>query len=220
MVLLLWRNLVKEKEGAWRRRIYRKYASCKWLKDTGLEFTRADVVVSISRGPPGQWFPETEYWASAIFVGTSGIPPKIIYRAVKSYMPPPQIDKYWKYFSICSLTWRQNLRDCWLCGGEWMQVYIFLAWELVRTFFGIPCGHKVKFWCRFMCRTASTQCLTQFAVIMSYISCVRLLLGCVDIWSCGNCLLFEHSMKVVLCAVEWSDRWISFLVETIIHCWI
>ena len=54
-------------------------------QDAGLEFTRADVVVSISRGPPGQWFPETEYWASAIFVGTSGIPPKIIYRSVKSY---------------------------------------------------------------------------------------------------------------------------------------
>ena len=85
MVLLLRRNLVKEKKGVWRRRIYRKYASCKWLKNAGLEFTRADVVVSISRGPPGQWFPETEHWASAIFVGTSGIPPKIIYRSVKSY---------------------------------------------------------------------------------------------------------------------------------------
>ena len=84
-VLPLRRNLVKEKEGVLRRRIYRKYASCKWLKDAGLEFTRADVVVSISRGPPGQWFPETEHWASAIFVGTSGIPPKIIYRSVKSY---------------------------------------------------------------------------------------------------------------------------------------
>ena len=84
-VLPLRRKLVKEKEGAWRRRIYRKYASCKWLKNAGLEFTRADVVVSISRGPPGQWFPETEHWASAIFVGTSGIPPKIIYRSVKSY---------------------------------------------------------------------------------------------------------------------------------------
>ena len=58
---------------------------------------------------------------------------------------------------------------------------IFLAWELVRTFFGIPCGHKVKFWCYFVCRTASTQCLALFAVIMSYISCVRLILGCVDI---------------------------------------
>ena len=78
-------NWSKRKKGAWRRRIYRKYASCKWLKDAGLEFTRADVVVSISRGPTGQWFPETEYWASAIFVGTSGIPPKLIYRSVKSY---------------------------------------------------------------------------------------------------------------------------------------
>ena len=84
-MLPLRRKLVKEKEGPWRRRIYRKYASCKWLKNAGLEFTRADVVVSISRGPPGQWFPETEYWASAIFVGTSGIPPKLIYRSVKSY---------------------------------------------------------------------------------------------------------------------------------------
>ena len=54
-------------------------------QDAGLEFSRADVVVSISRGPPGQWFPETEHWASAIFVGTSGIPPKLNYRRVKSY---------------------------------------------------------------------------------------------------------------------------------------
>ena len=46
---------------------------------------RADLVLNMSRGSPGQWFPETEYWASAIFVGTSGIPPKIIYRSVKSY---------------------------------------------------------------------------------------------------------------------------------------
>ena len=60
-------------------------------QDAGLDFTRADVVVSISRGPPGQWFPETEHWASAIFVGTSGIPPKIIYRSVKSYTPKKNI---------------------------------------------------------------------------------------------------------------------------------
>ena len=45
----------------------------------------AGLVLNMSHGPPGQWFPETEYWASAIFVGTSGIPPKIIYRSVKSY---------------------------------------------------------------------------------------------------------------------------------------
>ena len=46
---------------------------------------RADLVWNMSCGPPGQWFPEIEYWVSAIFVGTSGIPPKIIYRSVKSY---------------------------------------------------------------------------------------------------------------------------------------
>ena len=54
-------------------------------KTQGLNL-RADVVLNMSHGPPGQWFPETEYWASAIFVETSGIPPKIIYRSVKSYM--------------------------------------------------------------------------------------------------------------------------------------
>ena len=48
---------------------------------------RANLVLNMSRGPPGQWFPEIEHWASAIFVGTSGIPPKIIYRSVKSYNP-------------------------------------------------------------------------------------------------------------------------------------
>ena len=89
-VLLLRRNLVKENKGVWRRRIYRKYASCRWLRTQDLNL-RADVVLSMSRGPPGQWFPETEYWASAIFVGTSGIPPKIIYRSVKSYKCSPMV---------------------------------------------------------------------------------------------------------------------------------
>ena len=82
-VLLQQRNLVKENRGVWRRRIYRKYASCRWLRTQDLNL-HADVVLNMSRGPPGQWFPETEYWASAIFVGTSGIPPKIIYRT-KNY---------------------------------------------------------------------------------------------------------------------------------------
>ena len=82
--LLLQRNFVKKRKGLWRRHIYRKYASCRWLRTQDLNL-RADVVLSMSRGPPGQWFPETEYWASAIFVGTSGIPPKIIYRSIKSY---------------------------------------------------------------------------------------------------------------------------------------
>ena len=118
---------------------------------------RADLVLNMSRGHPGNGFPRLNMWASAIFVGTSGIPPKIIYRSVKSYMPPPQIDKYWKYFSTCSLTRRQNCVtvDCVVMNE---CKCIFLAWELVRTFFDIPCGHKVKFWCCLVCRTASTQC--------------------------------------------------------------
>ena len=29
----------KENKGVWRRCIYRKYASCRWLKNAGLEFT-------------------------------------------------------------------------------------------------------------------------------------------------------------------------------------
>ena len=58
----------------------------------------AGVVLCRSRGSPGQWFPETDYLCvSAIFVvETSGIPPKINYRSVKSYNPvrhfPGQID--------------------------------------------------------------------------------------------------------------------------------
>ena len=53
----------------------------------------ADLVLNMSRGPPGQWFPETEYWASAIFVGTSDIPSKIIYRSVKSYTTTVSLGK-------------------------------------------------------------------------------------------------------------------------------
>ena len=59
-VLPLQRNLVKERKGVWRRRIYRKYASCNRLQ-TQDQNVRADVVLSMSRGPPGQSFPETEY---------------------------------------------------------------------------------------------------------------------------------------------------------------
>ena len=98
-VLLLWRNLVKENKGVWRRHIYRKYASCRWLRTQDLNL-RADVVLSMSHGPPGQWFPETEYWASAIFVGTSGILPKIIYRSVKSYTMIKHLVFFYKYIYI------------------------------------------------------------------------------------------------------------------------
>ena len=48
----------------------------------GTKFKR-DVVLSRSRGSPGQWFLEIEYLrASAIFVmGTSGISPNLNYRS-------------------------------------------------------------------------------------------------------------------------------------------
>ena len=49
-----------------------------------LESAPKNVVLSKSRGSPGQWFPETEYFlASAIFVmGTSGIPSNLNYLSV------------------------------------------------------------------------------------------------------------------------------------------
>ena len=50
----------RENKGIWRRRIYRKYATCRWLRTQDLNL-RADVVLSMSRSPPGQWFSETEY---------------------------------------------------------------------------------------------------------------------------------------------------------------
>ena len=57
-VLLLRRNLVKEDKGV-----------CLFIENTRLVGgskaqdlnLRANVVLSMSRGPPGQWFPETEY---------------------------------------------------------------------------------------------------------------------------------------------------------------
>ena len=67
---------------------------------------------------------------------------------------------------------------------------VFFRVEVSSHSFGIPCEHKVISSCFFMCacvcRTARTLCLTQFAEIMSYASCVRLILGCVDICSYGT----------------------------------
>ena len=82
---------------------------------------RADLVLNMSRGPPGQWFPETEYWASAIFVGTSGIPPKLIYRSVKSYMLHtyelvPSLNAMAR-LSFRLVSWTQNLYE--------KKVYVF-----------------------------------------------------------------------------------------------
>ena len=81
--LLLQRNLVKK-----RTRVFEDDVLIENTRLVGGSKTqdlnlRVDVVLDMSRGSPGQWFPETEYWASAIFVGTSGLPPKIIYRSVK-----------------------------------------------------------------------------------------------------------------------------------------
>ena len=84
-VLPLRRNWVKERKGVWRRRIYRKYVSCWWLH-TQDENLRTDIVLSMSRGSPGQWFPETEYVSVRhLCCGKSGIPPTLNYRSVMSY---------------------------------------------------------------------------------------------------------------------------------------
>ena len=60
-LLPLRRKFVKEGECVLRQRIYRKKIFLSVAQGAGLEFSRADVVVSISRGPLGQWFPETEH---------------------------------------------------------------------------------------------------------------------------------------------------------------
>ena len=54
------KKLCEKRENVWRRLIYRKYASWKRLQ-TQDENLRMDVVLSRSRGSPGQWFPEVEY---------------------------------------------------------------------------------------------------------------------------------------------------------------
>ena len=54
------KKLVKEGKSVWRRHIYRKYASWRWLQ-TQDDNLRTDLVLSMSRCSPGQWFPDTEY---------------------------------------------------------------------------------------------------------------------------------------------------------------
>ena len=77
------KKLCEKRKSVWKRRIYRKYASWKGLQ-TQDENLRADVVLRRSRGSSG--FPRLNMCASAIFVvGTSGIPPILNYRSVKSY---------------------------------------------------------------------------------------------------------------------------------------
>ena len=79
-------DIRKKRKHVWRRRIYRKYVSWNRLQKMQDEIY-ADIILSRSHGSAGQWFPETEYLcASTIFVvGTSGIPPNLNYRNVKSY---------------------------------------------------------------------------------------------------------------------------------------
>ena len=75
---------VKKRRSVWRRNIYRKYVSWKWLPKRGTKCRWGRSFKQWSSGSPGQWFPETEYLlASAIFVvGTSGIPTYLNYRSV------------------------------------------------------------------------------------------------------------------------------------------
>ena len=54
------KKLCEKRKSVWKRRIYRKYASWKRLQ-TQDENLCADVVLRMSRGSHGQWFPETEY---------------------------------------------------------------------------------------------------------------------------------------------------------------
>ena len=74
-----WRECVsaaieigKKRKNVWRR-IYRKYVSWNRLQKNAGRNSNVDVVLSRSRGSPGQWFPETEYLcASAILVWKQG----------------------------------------------------------------------------------------------------------------------------------------------------
>ena len=81
------KKLCKKRKSVWRRRIYRKYVSWKWLRTQDEIYARAlfyvGHVVLLANG-----FPRLNMCASAIFVvGTSGIPPKLNYRSVKSKSP-------------------------------------------------------------------------------------------------------------------------------------
>ena len=93
----------KNRKNVWKRRIYTKYVSWNRLQKNAGRDLNAGVVLSKSRGSPGQWFPETEYLcASSIFVvGTSGIPPKLNYRSVKFYTRQ-RLNKIW-WFSCARL---------------------------------------------------------------------------------------------------------------------
>ena len=84
-VLPLRRKWVKERKSVWRRHIYRRYESWKWLQTQDKIYKQTEFyaghVVLLANG-----FPRLNMCASTIFVvGTSGIPPKLNYSSVKSY---------------------------------------------------------------------------------------------------------------------------------------
>ena len=97
---------------------------------------RADVVLDMSRGSPGQWFPETEYWASAIFVGTSGIPPKIIYRSVKSYtlLPLSRGESFFS-FSHASSPFPLETSGSFFNFNSFLFIYLFIFLNLIFYLF-------------------------------------------------------------------------------------
>ena len=117
--------------------IYGKYASCRWLRtqDSNL---RADVVLSMSRDPPGQWFPETEYVSVRHLCGNKWHTAQNNLLEFKVLYAPRRLIKY------CALTWRQNCVtvDCVVVNE---CKCIFLAWELVRTFFAFLVGTRWNF---------------------------------------------------------------------------
>ena len=85
------KNLCKKRKSVWRWRINRKYVSWKWLQTQDEIYVQtyfyACHVVLLANG-----FPRLNMCVSAIFVlGTSGLPPKLNYRSVKSYKLFPSI---------------------------------------------------------------------------------------------------------------------------------
>ena len=83
-VLPLRRNFVKEDKGVWRRRIYRKYASYRWLKNAGLEFTRRRSFKHVTWS---SWPMVSRDWILSVrhLCGNKWHTTQIIYSGVKSY---------------------------------------------------------------------------------------------------------------------------------------
>ena len=107
-VLPLRRNWVKERKGVWKRRIYRKYASCKRLQ-TQDENLRADVVLSRWRGSSGQWFPETEYVSVRHLCGNKWHAAQIELLECKVQYHDVCSDS-WRVYQLRVLRWKRTIR--------------------------------------------------------------------------------------------------------------